>query len=180
MSDAAKIFWLVVIVVLVAIEGQYFYFPLQIYMLLIGLLFLAITVNFFLRFHKEWPQPIEENFRKLAQRKLEPLPEFNEQWKPIRHSMKSNDLNELRVTMIDADTLIEELLRAQGIQGDTMAALIAEATLLGILGTATLSRFHRLRNRIVHESTFMPKTEELRTALESVDKILVRWGVVLP
>lgn len=180
MSNEAKIFWLLIVIGAIGLQGKYFYFPLQIYMIVLGLIFLAALIIFFLKYHKEWPLPIEENFRKLAQKKLEPLPEFNDRWKPIRQSMKSNDLNELRVTMIDADTLIEELLRAQGIEGDTMASLIAEATLRGVVGTATLSRFHRLRNRIVHESAFISKAEEMKSQLTMLDSILVKWGVILP
>lgn len=179
MNDEARIFWLIVGVALVGVAG-YYSFPLRVYSFVLGGVFVIFTTVVLVKYHKAWPLIIEEKYRHLTEKKIEPKPEFKEQWQVIRKSMKSNDLNELRVGIIDADTLLEEFLRSQGIEGDTMAALIAEATFKSIAGTDALSRFHRLRNKIVHESTFTPSREDLRVSLQGVDTVLVKWGVILP
>ena len=179
MSYETRIFWFIVGIILVGVLG-YYYFFLQIYLAILGVIFLITGITFFITYHRAWPKILEEKYAQLEKKKLEPTPGFNERWQPIRQIMKSHDLNELRVTIIDSDTLVEELLRAQGIEGDTMAGLIAEATLRGIIGTEVISRFHRLRNRIVHESTFVPPIEEMQKILIMLDEVLVRWGVVLP
>jgi len=175
-----KVFSFIVLIIVLGIVGQYGYFFVQVYLLLLGLIFLAVTTTYFVKYHTLWPALIRARHAQMEKIHLEPVPEFNDQWKTIRAAMHSNDLNELRVAMIDADTLMEDLLRKQGVQGDTMAALIAEATLRGVIGTAAVSRFHRMRNRIVHESTFSPSKEELRSQLQAVDKVLVHWGAVVP
>lgn len=179
MSYEARIFWLVISIIAVGILG-YYYFPLRIYFFLLGIVIFAAGAIILVKYHKEWPEVLEEKYAEIKEKKVEAPPDFAMQWQTIRKSMTSNDLHELRVTIIDADTLVEELLRSQGIGGDTMAALIAEATLAGITGTDALLRFHRLRNKIVHESTFTPQIEQLKTILKSLDLILVRWGAVLP
>lgn len=179
MSYEARIFWLVIGIILFGIAGYYLFF-LRVYLTVLGLLFFLIGTIYFIKYHRLWPKIIEEKYKLIEAKKVEPTPAFSERWQPIRQAIKSHDLHELRVGVIDADTLVEELLRSQGIEGDTMAALIAEATFRGIIGTEVLSRFHRLRNRIVHESTFTPTVEELQQLLKMLDGVLVRWGVVLP
>lgn len=179
MFDGSRAFLVIAGSIIVGIVGYNSLF-LQIYGYVLGTSFLVGGLYFLVQYHRKWPAIIQRKYAQLAQKKFEPIPGFAERWQGIRQAMKSNDLSELRVSVIDADTLIEGLLREEGLQGDTMAALIAEGSLLGMNGMHLLSRFHRLRNRIVHESTYTPTAEELRSALASVDKVLVRWGVVLP
>jgi len=179
LSDEARLFWLIVGIIALGIIG-YTSSEVRYAAVFLGILFFGAGAVFFYQYHRLWPKIIEERYEHLQRKPIESPPTFREGWESIRHAMKSNDLSELRVTMIDADTLVEDLLRAQGIEGDTMAALIAEATLMGIAGTAVLLRFHRLRNRIVHESTFVPKAEEMKHQLAMLDSVLVKWGVLLP
>lgn len=179
MSYEAWIFWLVVAIIAVGYVG-YYSFGLQVYFTILGVIFVLVGTVFFIKYHKLSREIIAKKHEKLAKKVIEAKPEFRGRWELLRQVMRSNDLNELRVAMIDADTLIEELFREQGIQGDTMSALISEATFQGITGTDTVARFHRLRNRVVHESTFAPKPEDLRDALAALDAVLVRWGMVLP
>lgn len=179
MSYETRIFWLVIGIVATGVLG-YYYFPLRIYFFILGIIIFFIGAVVLIKYHKEWPEVLEKKYARIIEKKVEAGPDFAMQWQAIRKSMTSNDLHELRVTIIDADTLIEELFRSQGIEGDTMSALIAEATLMGITGTDALLRFHRLRNKVVHDSTFTPQIEQLKSALKSLDTILVRWGAVLP
>ncbi|MBI3335703.1 MAG: hypothetical protein HY001_04350 [Candidatus Portnoybacteria bacterium] len=179
MSYEARIFWLIVCIILAGIAGYYIFF-LRVYLVVLGLLFFLIGAVYFIKYHRLWPKIIEEKYAHIEAKKVEPTPAFSERWEPVRQAIKSIDLHELRVRVIDADTLVEELLRLQGIEGDTMASLIAEAGFRGIVGTEALSRFHRLRNRIVHESAFTPSTQELQQSLKMLDGVLVRWGVLLP
>ena len=179
MSYEAWIFWLVVAIIVVGGVG-YFSFALQVYGVILGIVFLVVGIIFFVKYHKVSREIIVQKHARLAKKVIKAKPEFSSRWEPLRLAMRSNDLNELRVAMIDADTLIEELLREQGIQGDTMSSLISEATFSGIIGMDTVARFHRLRNRVVHESTFAPNPENLRSALIALDQVLMRWGVILP
>ncbi len=179
MSYEAWIFWLVVAIIAVGYLG-YYSFALQVYFIILGGIFIVTGTILFIKYHKLSREIIAKKHEKLAKRVVKVKPEFRDRWELMRLAMRSNDLNELRVAMIDADTLIEELFREQGIEGDTMSALISEATFQGITGTDTVARFHRLRNRVVHESTFVPKPEDLRNILAALDQVLVRWGVVLP
>lgn len=179
MSYETRIFWLVIGIIANGILG-YYYFPLRIYFFLFGIVILIMGIVVLVKYHKEWPKVLEKKYAEIIEKKIEAGPDFAAQWQAIRKSMKSDDLHKLRVTVIDADTLVEELLRSQGIAGDTMAALITEATMAGITGTDALLRFHRMRNKIVHESTFTPRIDKLKADLISLDAILVRWGAVLP
>lgn len=179
MSYEARTFWFIVCIILAGFAG-YNFFPLRIYFIVLGIGFLTISIVSFVKYQHLWPTILEERYALIEKRKVEVVPTFREHWQIIRGSAKSNDLQELKLMVIDADTLLEEFLRSQGIEGDTMASLIAEATFSGMTGTDALLRFHRLRNRIVHESTFVSKIEELRSLFFMVDNVLVRWGAVLP
>lgn len=173
------IFLLVVAIIVVGYLG-YYSFALQVYFIILGVICIIAGTIIYVKYHKLRREIIAKKYEKLTKKVVKVKPEFRGRWELLRLAMRSNDLNELRVAMIDADTLVEELFREQGIEGDTMSAVISEATFQGITGTDTILRFHRLRNRVVHESTFAPKPEDLRAALAALDQVLVRWGVISP
>jgi len=97
-------------------------------------------------------------------------------WKKIRIAMTSSDVSQLKLTIIEADTIIEDILHLNNLVGETMAALLSEASLHGIIGAGKLWRFHRIRNSLVHDSAFKLELGTARNVLQEVDEILKIWG----
>ena len=97
-------------------------------------------------------------------------------WKEIRIAITSSDVSQLKLAIIEADTIIEDILRLNNLAGETMAALLSEASLHGVIGTGKLWRFHRIRNSLVHDTAFKLDLKTARDILQEVDEILKIWG----
>ncbi|MEK9147435.1 MAG: hypothetical protein AAB593_00775 [Patescibacteria group bacterium] len=156
-------------------------FEMPLYIIIITL-FLAIcltiaTFYFFWRYYFVLkPALIYVGKPETKNVRIEANDYLKEHWKKIRISMTSSDVSQLKLTIIEADTIIEDILRLNNLVGETMAALLSEASLHSVIGAGKLWQFHRIRNQLVHDTAFKLELGTARDILQKVDEVLKIWG----
>lgn len=76
---------------------------------------------------------------------------LNPRWKYVLTLIESPNESDWRISIIEADTLLEESLKDRGLVGNTMAELLEEAKSNGYHGIQSAWDAHLVRNRIAHE-----------------------------
>ncbi len=96
---------------------------------------------------------------------------FQKKWQSIESAQLSS------LSVIQADSLVDEALRHYGVKGGTMGERLNNATgiLRDINGTWSA---HKLRNRIAHESSVNVSDKEIARALRQSKKALKDLGAL--
>lgn len=100
---------------------------------------------------------------------------YQKKWRDI-HLLKKTSTAGARLSVIEADKLLDHALKALRMRGETMGDRLKSAgTLLG--DQTAVWDAHRLRNRLVHEEVH-PKPKQLRAALGAFGTCLKRLGAL--
>lgn len=87
----------------------------------------------------------------------------------LEKKINSNDPLQMRSAVVDADKLLDYVLKSRGARGETMGERLKsssrrfERNLLNQVWDA-----HRLRNQIVHEINFEPPSDQLKKAFSAL------------
>lgn len=84
---------------------------------------------------------------------------LNPRWKYVLTLIESPNESDWRISIIEADTLLEETLKERGLVGNTMSELLEEAKSNGYHGIQSAWDAHLVRNRIAHEGQNFPVTQ---------------------
>jgi len=84
---------------------------------------------------------------------------LNPRWKYILTLIDSPNESDWRISIIEADTLLEETFKDKGLVGDSMSELLEEAKSNGYMGIQGAWDAHLIRNRIAHEGQNFPLTQ---------------------
>jgi len=150
--------------------------PFKIYAVFIAVCAFSVGAYFFRALKKTSGSMIQEKHHR-EKREIVTNEDLLKRFERIVQYKKSNDSGELKLAIIEGDILIEELLRLQGVQGDTVGALLSEATLQGLGGVDRFWNFHRLRNVLVHDSTYVLSVGQGQGALAMLEGALHSWKV---
>ena len=83
----------------------------------------------------------------------------NPRWKYIQTLIESPNESDWRISILEADTLLEESFKTGGIEGNTMAELLEEAKTNGYPNIQGAWDAHLIRNKIAHEGQDFPLTQ---------------------
>lgn len=84
---------------------------------------------------------------------------MNPRWKYILTLIESPNENDWRMSIIEADNLLEESFRDRGLVGDTLSELLEEARNNGYRNVQNAWDAHLIRNKIAHEGQNFPITQ---------------------
>ena len=85
---------------------------------------------------------------------------LKERWEGIVEKTKSGSLESLRIAIIDADKLADDILRRMGLDGKHIADRLEQLSHDDFFSLERLWRAHRVRNQLVHEPDFRISAEE--------------------
>ena len=148
--------------------------PFKIYFTFLFVVGLGVGLYYYYHYLKLKKTMIAEKYKKVQQ-EITTTADLQKRLEAILFYQKSNDINELKIAIIEGDVLVEEILRLQGFQGDTLAGLLSEATLAAIPGVDKLWRFHRFRNVLVHDSTFVLELKKAQDTLKLLAEAFQIW-----
>lgn len=83
----------------------------------------------------------------------------NPRWHYILTLVESPNDSDWRVAIIEADSMLEELLRSEGIAGDTLSELLEGAKTNGYSNIQNAWDAHIIRNQIAHQGLDYPLTQ---------------------
>jgi len=99
---------------------------------------------------------------------------FKNEWNDI--ILMAEDTKTSSMSIIKADKLLDEALKCLGYAGDTMAQRLISAK-KQLKNKDAVWNAHKLRNKLVHESTREPSIKEVKTALKGYFRAFKDLGV---
>lgn len=88
-----------------------------------------------------------------------------ERWNAIVEKARAGGADAMKIALIEADKLVDDLLKQMGLQGEHMADRLSQIAPEELRSLDRLERAHRLRNTVVHTPGFMVTAQEAEQAL---------------
>ena len=103
---------------------------------------------------------------------------FEERWAGIRKKADSDRIESMKLGIIEADKLADDVLKHSGYQGEHMADRLANITQDELKSLNRLWRAHRLRNDIVHTPGFSLSKEQVAATLADYEEFFREVGML--
>ncbi len=99
--------------------------------------------------------------------------ERNLRWEKIKKYFDSDNPSDWKISLLEADNLIDDILKRIGLKGDTLGERLLTLKPYMLESLPDLFRAHLVRNRVVHEAdTFELTKEKTREAIDAYEKAL--------
>lgn len=111
----------------------------------------------------------------LAKEILPPQPAtsgLNARWVEIEKHINSTREAEWKFAVIEADKMIDELLKSSGFAGDTMGDRLMNIQPGQLTTLESLWEAHKIRNRLVHDTNYFLRYTEAKRAVTLYEKTL--------
>lgn len=112
-----------------------------------------------------------QRYLKTKKKKVElNTPIVSSAWSKVQNKVKENTADSMRLAVIEADGILDEVLKRMGLGGETLADRLGNVKAGQYHSLDKVWDAHRLRNNLVHTPDFqvsIPKAEEAIAAYES-------------
>jgi hypothetical protein len=128
------------------------------------------------------------NFRKLVGFKFEKLSALvkpveshtggalSSRWNEIIRHLESNREAEWKLAIIEADNLVDELLKSAGYQGASMGERLMSIEKGQLSSLEGLWEAHKARNKLVHDAGYFLRFAEAKRAIKLFEKAMEELG----
>lgn len=138
--------------------------------LIAGIVVIVVKTNWLgLRVHRFRHIVLQTNMPKDAAKK---------EWAKIEQHFFKGDENDLKIAIIEADKLLEEALQEAGIRGTHLGDRLKNLKTNQLPNIDQVWQAHRLRNDIVHQSTFKLKRDLAERALNIYETTLKQLNLL--
>lgn len=94
---------------------------------------------------------------------------YAEGWRSVLRKFSSGSPESVRIAIVEADALVDRLLRDIGFKGDTLAERLQKLDGEEVRSVSGVWDAHRLRNNLVHSPGFSLSSQEAETALKKYE-----------
>jgi hypothetical protein len=129
---------------------------------LLSIIFIAIIIFSLVRMREiqlHEKHEIDHEIREALARDQEANRNGNPRWHYILTLIESPNESDWRVAIIEADSMLEELLREKGLSGETTSELLESARSNGYHSIASAWDAHLVRNQIAHVGSEFPLSQ---------------------
>jgi len=99
-------------------------------------------------------------------------------WQEIEKRLAAGDESNLKLAIIEADKILDDILKLSGLRGDTMADRLKQMTSAQISNLEDIWVVHKIRNRIVHEPDYNISKSEAEQALRIFGRAFQELGLI--
>lgn len=144
----------------------------------LSVIFAALFVYFFVQFRKLMVQKIE------LMKSLLRVPEAASgggvisRWQEIVRHFESTKEAEWKFAIIEADKLVDDLLKQAGYLGDTMGERLMNIEQGQLLSLQGLWEAHKIRNKLAHDTNYFLRYAEARQAIKFFEEALKELQVI--
>lgn len=122
---------------------------------------------------------IEHEINKAIAKQKEIDRNANPRWHYVQTLIESPNSSDWRVAIIEADSMMEEMLKEKGLSGDTVSELLEGAKGSGYHSIQDAWDAHLVRNKIAHEGTDFPISQiEGRRVIKMYQNFFEELGIV--
>jgi hypothetical protein len=113
------------------------------------------------------------SYRKLPEKEaLETTDRLTTDWRDVKARLETGDEASIKLAVIEADKLVDNLLKKMGYVGNSMGDRLKLLEKSSFQSLDDLWKAHKIRNRIVHHAEYSITPEESRKAIEIYEKVL--------
>lgn len=134
------------------------------------IIFIALLIRIIVKMNKLMGPKID-----LAKELLPPEPAksaLNARWEEILKHINSTREAEWKFAVIEADKMVEELLKEGGFAGETMGEKLMNMDKSQLVTLDSLWEAHKIRNRLVHDANYFLRYTEAKRAIGLYEKTL--------
>ena len=103
----------------------------------------------------------------------------NERWEKILKLANSPNSSDWRMAIIEADTMLEELLRSIGYQGESLGDMLRSVDKTEFLTIEDAWEAHKMRNAVAHSGgTFRLNERETKHTVSLFEKVFNEFDVI--
>ncbi len=95
-----------------------------------------------------------------------PKKEINKKWDSILEKVESDDMDRNKLAVIEADKILDDLLKRIGYKGEDMGERLKQLTSAQASNINELWQAHKLRNQIVHNPDFELTHSQAKRTIE--------------
>jgi len=133
------------------------YISMSISLLCISIIIFSLVRMFEIQFHED--DEIEHEIREALARDAERERNENPRWRYIQTLVDSPNESDWRIAIIEADTMLDEILSDRGYSGNTLAEKLKEVDAGAFSSLQSAWDAHAMRNKIAHEGSDFSITE---------------------
>jgi len=93
-------------------------------------------------------------------------------WEQVQKKIESGNEAELKLAVIEADKILDEVLKAMKLEGEGFAERLEKLSVKEIPNIQALWDAHKIRNRIVHEAAYHLRSDVAGRCLETYARTL--------
>jgi hypothetical protein len=101
-----------------------------------------------------------------------PKKRMTKKWNAILKKLETGDESNLKLAVIEADKILDDLLKKIGYQGENMGERLKQLTPAQIANLEALWQAHKLRNSIVHDPDFRLTRSQAENAIKIYQRTL--------
>lgn len=103
----------------------------------------------------------------------------NSRWAKILEHVKSPNPSDWRLAIIEADTILDELMKGRGVEGENLGERLKNSSPNTFLNLDYAWEAHKVRNRIAHEgSQFVLSQYEAQRIIGLFEKVFKELGFI--
>jgi len=99
-------------------------------------------------------------------------------WKKIEERASSGQEAEIKLAIIEADKILDEILKVSGYIGETMADRLGNLTAANLSNIERVWQAHKIRNRLVHETDYNIGQTEVLEIIKIYQKAFQEFGLL--
>lgn len=134
--------------------------------------FLGAIIWYF--FKTQWAKDLFlRNFVEFFSQKAFLAGRLARQWEKIKQRAETGTEPDRKLALMEANTIIEEILDQQGFTGDTLEERLKKAPPGYLSNVEALIEANQIRNNIVHDPDFQLSQDDTRNSLSIYEKALI-------
>jgi len=103
----------------------------------------------------------------------------NEKWEKVMKYANSDNASDWRLSIIEADVMLEELLRTLGFSGDSVGEMLKSVDKNEFSTIEEAWKAHKTRNAITHSGTgFELNEREMKHTIALFEKVFKEFGII--
>jgi len=138
---------------------------------MLSLIFLACIVMAVFRFRYNLARRMEAVTTSLGAPDL-PKKKIVKKWQSVLKKLEAEDENSLKLAVIEADKMFDDLLKKIGYRGEDMGERLKQITPAQLTNIQDVWEAHKLRNQIVHQPDFRLNRAQAERAIEIYQRAL--------
>ena len=144
---------------------------------LIGVIIFSLVRMREIQLHEK--REIDHEIREALARDAEADRNTNPRWKYILTILESPNESDWRMAIIEADTMLDELLQERGFTGETLGERLKAAESSGFATLQSAWDAHTTRNQIAHAGSEFPITQvEARRVIKIYESVFEELGAI--